>query len=106
MHTNQLAVDGDIMDTPQEETPKLPEEKKVPWYVMEEADNTVRLIGGLVIFIVAMIGLFIMESMNDSKTPVFLKEGIIHAIFGYVTGWISASGKKTTTTNGSGRGKP
>ena len=71
--------------------PEQPKEKKVPWFVMEEADNIVKLVGGLIIFLVAMIGLFIMESINSSTTPVFLKEGIVHAIFGYITGWVSAS---------------
>ena len=85
--------------------PEQPKEKKVPWYVMEEADNTVRLLGGLIIFLVGMIGLFVVEAMVGSITnPIYLKEGIIHAIFGYITGWISASGRKTTV-NGTGRGK-
>ena len=72
--------------------PEQPKEKKVPWFVMEEADNIVKLVGGLFIFLVAMIGLFIMEALKGTPTTsVFLKEGIIHAIFGYITGWISAS---------------
>lgn len=72
-------------------------EQKIPWYVREEADSTTRLIGGLIIFALAMIGLFIMEYIRGSKdTAVFLKEGIIHAIFGYITGWISASSLKKT----------
>jgi len=76
-------------------------EIKVPCYVRDEADSTLRLIGGLIIFALAMVGLFVMEYMRGSKeTAVFLKEGIIHAIFGYITGWISASSLKKT--NGSG----
>lgn len=79
------------MDSPQ----------KIPWYVREESDNTVRLLGGLIIFALAMIGIFIMEFLvGDVTTPVYLKEGIIHAIFGYITGWISGGGLKKTNMNG------
>lgn len=75
--------------------------QKTPWYVREESDNTVRLIGGLIIFALAMIGLFLMEYLSGNvKSPIYLKEGIVHAIFGYITGWISAGGLKKTNMNG------
>ena len=75
--------------------------EKIPWYVREEADSTLRLIGGLIIFAIAMIGLFLMELFRGStENPIYLKEGIIHAIFGYITGWISAGGLKKMNLNG------
>ena len=70
-------------------------ENKLPWYVREESDNTVKLIGGLILFAAGMVGLFFAEMIaGDFKQPVYLKEGIIHAIFSFIAGWIAGSQKK------------
>ena len=81
-----------------------PPTEKVPWYVREEADSTLRLLGGLIIFAIAMVGLFLMEWFRGPKeAPIYLKEGIVHAIFGYITGWISGGGLKKTNMNGANK---
>ena len=71
---------------------------KVPWYAHEAVDDTWRLFGGLFVFTLAMVGIFIAEmSVGNIANPIYLKEGIVHAIFGYITGWISGGGRKKTT---------
>ena len=89
-----------------EQAEKTVSPEKIPWYVHEEADRTTRLLGGLIIFAIAMVGLFLMEWLRGPKeAPIYLKEGIVHAIFGYITGWISGNsgGLKKMNMNGASK---
>ena len=71
------------------------------WLVSDDADNTRKLIGGLIIFGLTIVGLFVLEIVaGNPKAPIYLKEATVLTTLAYIAGWISgSSGKKN---NGGG----
>ena len=69
--------------------------------ISDDADNTRKLVGGLIIFGLIVVGLVVLEIVaGNPKEPVYLKEATVLTTLAYVAGWISgSSGKKN---NGGG----
>ena len=92
----------------EEQSPDQPEQQKVPWYVRDEADRTLRLLGGLIIFTIALIGVFYLEASHGGNTKKYLTPELIHSIFIAIGGWVvatSMSGQRKTNNNENGGGR-
>ena len=95
-----------------EQQPKQKDPNKLPWFVHDAADNTIRLVGGLFIFLVALVGVFVLELKRNNaegvEKAVYLTAELLHMIFAFIAGWIggSAAAKKPTTTMTNGKEKP
>lgn len=87
-------------------------EKKTPWFVQDEADNTIRLVGAMVIFALGMVGVFLLEKsgVNDvGEGRKYVTPELLHSLFAFIAGWVSGTsmGKKTRgDPNGAPGGKP
>lgn len=70
--------------------------QKIPWFVRDEADNTIRLIGGLIIFALGMVGVFFLERAGVAGNKKYVTPELLHSLFAFIAGWISgaAGGKK------------
>lgn len=86
--------------------------QKVPWFVRDEADNTIRLVGGLLVFALGMVGVFFLEMSSIEEKPgtesrKYLTPALLHSLFAFIAGWIggAAAGKKLMNGQ-NGKAKP
>lgn len=83
--------------------------QKVPWFVRDEADNTIRLVGGLIVFLLGMVGVFFLEraSVGDESGEgrKYVTPELLHSLFAFIAGWVSgAAGKKLMNAGNGARG--
>lgn len=65
-------------------------ENGMPWFVREDTDRTLRLIGGLIAFLAVMFCTFYLE-MRAPADKKYLTPELLHSIFTFVAGWVAGA---------------
>ena len=62
-----------------------------------EWDVSVKIVGGMIIFVLFLIGIILYDIFTDNPTPL-MTEAVVHSVISFAAGWIGAS--KTQNGNG------